>query len=196
MLKSEGHPFNFSGGKKKFFFLLLPLGFVLVIANALGLFDIQTNKSHEVKRSGGEANSAPLFSLPDLEGKRVDLISFKGKVILIEFWATWCGPCLKEIPILNQFHNQYKKNGLVVIGISLDRKEPKEVKIFLERLGVEYLNLMGNDEVLEKYGRIPGLGPVRGIPATFLIGRDGRVCRRFIGLTEKKLLEEAIQPLL
>jgi len=84
----------------------------------------------------------------------------------------------------------------VVIGISLDRKPPQEVKKFLDQLQVEYPNVMGDEEIFEKYSQMANLGPIRGIPATFVIDRKGQICQRYMGLIEKKILEEAIQAVL
>ena len=186
-----------SGWKKKIFLSALFIGLLVIVANSLGVFRAAPpRKAGKIECLGNEELSAPVFSLPDLEGKRVDLISYQGQVILIEFWATWCGPCKEEIPLLNQIHRKYRDQGVVVIGISLDRKDPGEVKKFLDSLGVDYLNLMGDEEVLEKYSQIANLGPIRGIPATFIIDRKGVICQRFLGLTQMKVLEEALRAVL
>ncbi len=147
----------------------------------------------KIKCLGDDSLSAPLFSLPDLQGNKVELASFKGKVILLEFWATWCGPCKEEIPSLNELHRKFQGEGLAVIGISLDRRAAEDVRKFLEKMNVEYLNLIGDDEVFENYCRMAGSGSLRAIPAAFLIDRQGRICKSFIGLTEKKILEESVQ---
>ena len=97
---------------------------------------------------------------------------------------------------MNELHRAYSTNGLVIIGISLDRKDPREVREFAEKMGVNYMNVMGDEEVFENYCRIAGQGSIRGIPATFLIDREGRICKSFIGLTAKPVLEEAIRSIL
>jgi len=183
-------------GKSKIWRLLLLLAVILLLGYGLGKFELSTRKQPKLECLGQEELSAPVFSLPDLKGDRVDLVSFKGEVIIIEFWATWCGPCREEIPVLNQLYRKYKDRGLVVIGVSLDRKEPQEVKKFLDQLQVDYINVMGDEEVLERYSQIAKLGPIRGIPATFVIDRKGRICQRFLGLTEKGVLEDVIQTVL
>ena len=169
---------------------------MLLAGYGYGLFSSPPKKKVEVKCIGDGPLSAPAFTLPDFEGRKVDLASFKGSVILLEFWATWCGPCREEIRILNELHRAYRTNGLVIIGISLDRKAPKEVREFAEKMGVEYVNLMGDEEVFENYSRLAGQGSIRGIPATFLIDRKGGICKSFIGLTEKPALEGAIRAVL
>ncbi len=185
-----------SRGKKKLFLMALGLGLLLIAANSLGLFSFAPRNAGKIECLGREELSAPVFSLPDLKGQKVDLVSFKGQVMIIEFWATWCGPCREEIPLLNEIHRKYRDQGVRVIGISLDRKDPQEVSKFLDSLQVEYLNLMGDEEVLEKYSRIANLGPIRGIPATFIIDRKGAICQRFLGLTERRVLEEAVRAVL
>jgi peroxiredoxin len=191
----EGQSNRGLGWKNKIFLLTLGMAVIIVLAYAFGFFE-GTKKRKKIECLGGDALSAPAFILPDLNGNKVDLMAFKGKVIVVEFWATWCGPCREEIPLLNDLYHQYKKDGLVVIGISLDRREPEGVQKFLEKLKVDYINVMGDEEVFEAYSGIPGLGPIRGIPATFLIDRQGRICHRFLGLTERRVLENAIQSVL
>ncbi len=183
------------GGRKIWRLLLLVAG-ILLLGYGLGKFDVSARKQPKLEGLGQGELFAPVFSLPDLKGERIDLVSFKGQVIILEFWATWCGPCKEEIPVLNQLYRKYKDKGLVVIGVSLDSKQPKEVKKFLDQLQVDYINVMEDEELLKKYSQIAKLGPIRGIPATFVIDRKGRVYQRFLGLTGKGILEETLQPLL
>jgi peroxiredoxin len=183
-------------GKSKTWKILLLLSLILLLGYGLGKFELSARKPTKLECLGKEELSAPVFSLPDMNGQKVDLVSFKGQVIILEFWATWCGPCREEIPVLNQLYREYKDRGLVVIGISLDRKEPQEVKKFLDQLQVDYINVMGGEEILEKYSQIAKLGPIRAIPATFVIDRKGQICQRYLGLTEKGILEEILKPLL
>jgi peroxiredoxin len=180
-------------GKGKIWRLILLVGVILLLGYGLGKIELSTRQPAKVQCLGDGELSAPVFSLPDMNGQKVDLVSFQGRVIVIEFWATWCAPCREEIPVLNQIYKAYKDKGLVVIGISLDRKPPQEVKKFLDQLQVEYTNVMGDEEILEKYSQVANLGPIRGIPATFVIDRKGRICQRYMGLTEKRILEEAIE---
>ncbi len=176
--------------------VLLLLGAALGVGYGLGLFSSSTGKHGRLECLGEDPLSAPVFRLRDLQGKTVDLASFKGNVILLEFWATWCGPCKEEIRVLNELHQAYRPKGLVIVGISLDRKDPREVQDFVRNMGLEYINLMGDDEVFENYSRVTGQGSMRAIPASFLIDRQGRICKSFIGLTAKPVLEEAIRSIL
>ena len=182
--------------KRKTLRLVLLLAVILLLGYGVGKFELSSGKPAKVECLGKGELSAPVFSLPDMNGQKVDLVSFQGRVIVIEFWATWCAPCREEIPVLNQIYKAYKEKGLVVIGISLDRKPPQEVKKFLDQLQVEYTNVMGDEEIFEKYSQMANLGPIRGIPATFVIDRKGQICQRYMGLTEKRTLEEAIQAVL
>ena len=180
-------------GKPKIWRLVLLVGVILLLGYGVGKFELSARKPAKVECLGEGELSAPVFSLPDMNGQKVDLVSFQGRVIVIEFWATWCAPCREEIPVLNQIYKAYKEKGLVVIGISLDRKPPQEVKKFLDQLQVEYTNVMGDEEIFERYSQMANLGPIRGIPATFVIDRKGQICQRYMGLTEKRILEEAIE---
>ncbi|MGD0326832.1 MAG: redoxin domain-containing protein, partial [Terriglobia bacterium] len=117
--------------------------------------------------SGGDHPGAPPVSLTDIGGKKLDLADYKGKVVVLDFWATWCEPCRIEIPGLVEMQDKYAKQGFSVIGISLD-DEPGPVVEFYKEFKMNYPVAVGNQRVGELYGGIFGL------PTTFLIGRDGR----------------------
>ena len=131
------------------------------------------------------------FTLKDLSGDDVSLSAFKGQVILLDFWATWCGPCKVEIPYFIEFNTTYGEQGLQVLGLGVDDEIPALTE-YAERMGMNYPILIGagRDDVLEAYGPMPGL------PTTVIIGRDGKVCTSHTGLTEKAVFEEAIKALL
>ncbi len=130
------------------------------------------------------------FTMPDLDGREVSLASHKGKVILLNFWATWCGPCKAEIPGFVELQNEYK-DDLVVIGLSVDDPADK-ARAFANEYKINYPILLGlgREDVQDAYG------PIYGIPASFLISRDGKVCRRHMGIAPKAVFEKEIKALL
>jgi len=130
------------------------------------------------------------FTIKDLDGKDVSLTSFKGKVMLLNFWATWCGPCKAEIPGFVELQKAYP-NDLVVIGYSVDDEAPK-ARAFANEYKMNYPILLGlgREDVQDAYG------PIWGIPASFLISRDGRVCRKHLGIAPKAVFEKEIKALL
>lgn len=138
------------------------------------------------------ANAKPAadFTLPALDGKKVSLSSYKGKVVLLNFWATWCGPCKAEIPGFVELQQQYQKD-LVVIGLSVDDPADK-AKAFADQYKINYPVVLGlgHDEIQDAYG------PIYGIPASFLISRDGKVCKRHLGIAPKSQFEREIKALL
>ena len=137
------------------------------------------------------------FTLKDMAGKDVKLASFRGKVIVLDFWATWCGPCKIEIPGFVDFNNRYKSQGLVVIGVSVDdslEMLKPYLKDYRAKNGhdMNYPILLGKDrdDIQEAYG------PIWGLPTTYLIGRDGKLCKKHMGLAGKEQFEREIKALL
>jgi thiol-disulfide isomerase/thioredoxin len=140
------------------------------------------------------ANAKPAnldFTMKDLQGKDVSLASYKGKVILLNFWATWCGPCKAEIPGFVELQNQYGKDGLVVVGYSVDDEAPK-AQAFVNEYKMNYPVLLGlgREDVQDAYG------PIWGIPASFIISREGKVCQKHLGIAPKAVFEKEIKALL
>jgi len=133
---------------------------------------------------------APDFTLPDLNGKAFSLSELEGKVVILDFWATWCPPCVMEIPHFIDLYKEYKGQGLEVVGVSLDRGGVKVVKSFVEKNEMAYPVVIGNQKVAEDYGGI------RGIPTTFVINRQGYIVKKFVGYRDKKVFESIIQQLL
>lgn len=119
------------------------------------------------------------YTLKDMSGKDVHLASYKGKVILLDFWATWCGPCKVEIPILVDLQTRYRDKGLVVLGVSVDDPIEK-LKPFAAQFKVNYPLLvgLGRDDFQDAFS------PMFAVPVTFVIGRDGKVCTRHTGMQE------------
>lgn len=134
------------------------------------------------------SGTAPAFTLPDLSGRGVSLADFKGKVVVLDFWATWCPPCRKEIPDFITIQNEYGSKGVQVVGIALD--ELPKVQDFVRSNGMNYPVLMGNDAITALYGGI------EGIPTTFIIDRNGKITERFEGYRPRQTFVDAIKPLL
>jgi thiol-disulfide isomerase/thioredoxin len=131
------------------------------------------------------------FTMKDVEGRDVSLDSFKGKVVILDFWATWCGPCKVEIPHFIEFQEKYGPKGLQIVGVSVDDPVDKLVP-YVKEMGMNYpvLQGLGHDEVQDAYG------PIMGIPVSVMISRDGKVCATHTGLTSKEVFEREIQSLL
>ena len=134
-------------------------------------------------------NQAPDFSLSDTGGKTVSLSDHEGRVIILNFWATWCLPCREEIPSFIKLQDQYH-DDLVIIGISMDQNGPAVVPQFVERFGINYPILYGDGKVARSYGGITG------IPTSFLIDRDLVVQKRYIGFRPYNVFERDIKALI
>ncbi len=133
---------------------------------------------------------APSFTLQDLNGKTVSLSDFKGKVVILDFWATWCPPCVVEIPHFIELYKQYKDQGFAMVGISLDREGIGVVESFARKYQVNYLILMADSQVANAYGGITG------IPTTFVIDPAGNIRQKYIGYRDKAVFEADIKALL
>ena len=134
--------------------------------------------------------NAPAFELANLDGKKVRLADLKGKVVLVNFWATWCGPCLLEIPWFIDFQKQYGPQGLEVVGISMDEEGPSVVKPFVAKHQMNYTVVMGTSDSPELFGGIPGY------PVTFMVDRGGKFYSKHLGLVTKEDVENEIKVLL
>lgn len=131
------------------------------------------------------------FTLKDMNGADVELAAFRGKVILLNFWATWCPPCRIEVPGFVELQEEYRDQGLVVVGLSVDDPVSKIVA-FAAELEVNYPMLvgLGRDDFQEAYG------PILGMPTTFFIKRDGTLCKTHTGFATKDDVEKVIKELL
>lgn len=136
------------------------------------------------------AAPAPDWTLNDPDGKTVRLSDFKGKVVILDFWATWCPPCRAEIPGFVALQKKYGAQGLTIVGISLDTAGPSVAKPFIRRLGMNYPIVIGDETIADKYGG------VSVIPTTFVIARNGNIVASHQGFTSQTDFESEIRPLL
>ena len=165
---------------------------VVVIILVFGVYRVGWRSSRPAKTGSPSSvvhSAAPDFSLQDLNGQPLDLANYRGKVVLLDFWATWCTPCRGEIPHFVEFQDKYRAQGFQVIGISMD-DGPKPVREFYQELRMNYPVALGNEKVAEAYGGVLGL------PVTFLIGRDGGVATKHVGEVEMPVLQQEIESLL
>ncbi|PKN00422.1 MAG: TlpA family protein disulfide reductase [Elusimicrobia bacterium HGW-Elusimicrobia-2] len=152
-----------------------------------------------VSENGGNASTrssvnepraaAAGFSLPSVTGGTVSLSELKGKVVLIDFWATWCGPCVYKIPAFINLKNKYAKDGFEIIGLSVDRGR-SQMTGFIREKGINYPIVYADAELQEKYGGI------RGIPTTFFIDKKGRIAEKVVGGNEEIFFDKKIKDLL
>jgi peroxiredoxin len=133
---------------------------------------------------------APNFSLQTQNGKVIELSKLKGKVVLVNFWATWCPPCRAEIPDFIEVYNMYKSKGFEIVGIALDEEGWSKVAPYIEKAKMNYPVVLGSAKVVQQYGGI------EGIPTTFIIDKNGYIADSQVGLLSKELLEKALKSLL
>jgi peroxiredoxin len=159
----------------------------LVVAAAGAWYLVRRQSPH-----GGQSGNyppAPQFSLTDLSGRKLDSASFRGRVVLIDFWATWCEPCQAEIPHFVEFQKRYQQRGFQVVGISMD-DTAGPVRDFCRKFGVNYPVAVGDEKTAAAFGGVLGL------PVAFLIGPDGRIAAKYTGLVDMGVLQKDIEQLL
>jgi len=166
--------------------------FVLVIAiTVAAVLVARFRSSHRASATAGSLNfngqTAPDFGLESLDGKTVHLSDFRGKAVLLNFWATWCQPCRIEMPWFEQLQKQYGPEGLQVIGVAMDDAGKEDIAKFAKNLGVDYPILVAKEDVGEAYGG------VQFLPATFYVGRDGKVVEKVFGLKGRDEIEDNIK---
>ena len=146
---------------------------------ALAVFSVNAAPSQADMRS----DLAPSFAVRDLDGKAFRLLDYKGRPVVLDFWATWCVPCRATMPHLSALQERYRDQGLVVVGLSVDDAGPQAVRRFADRMGVKFRLAMASERVLDLYG------PIRSIPTTIFIDRQGRLVRRVVGYVDGETME-------
>lgn len=146
--------------------------------------------SAEITSASTPPIPSPAWELKGTDGKPVKSSDFAGKVVILDFWATWCGPCRMEIPGFIELQKQYADRGLVVVGVSLDQGGAPVVKSFIEKAAINYPVVLGDETVVNAFGG------VEGIPTTFIIDRKGQIVRKHVGYADKSEFEAEIKPLL
>ncbi|MBD3296300.1 MAG: redoxin domain-containing protein [Candidatus Omnitrophica bacterium] len=139
---------------------------------------------------GQSGKTAPDFTLTDLEGNIFNFSSTRGKVVILDFWATWCPPCRMEIPHFQELYEEYADSGLEIVGVALDKGGASVVRPFAQKMGVSYPVVPGGSEVASLYGG------VRAIPTTFIINREGAIVSKAVGYRDKDFFEKFIKDLL
>jgi thiol-disulfide isomerase/thioredoxin len=134
-----------------------------------------------------KGQTAPDFTLKSVDGKDLKLSDLRGKAVLLNFWATWCGPCKVEIPWFMELEKQYGPQGLVVVGVAMDDDAEKVVPKFTQEMKMDYTVLLGTEKVADLYGGVEGL------PMTFYIDRDGKIVKKVAGLASHSEIEDGIK---
>jgi len=143
-----------------------------------------------VSRAADNPQPAPGFSLKTADGKGIELSKLKGKVVVVNFWATWCGPCRAEIPGMLEVYEKYKAKGLEIVGISLDRNGWQVVTPYVQKSKITYPIVLGDESVVESYGGI------EAIPTTFIVDRKGNIVDRHVGMVSKEAFEAMVKKVL
>src|SRR5437762_10439368 len=160
---------------------------VVSIMLVFGLHMARRNSARATPVATLQGKLAPEFTLQSLDGKTVRLADFRGKGVLLNFWATWCQPCKIEMPWFVELQKQYGPQGLQVVGVAMDDASPEDIGKFAKDLGVNYPVLIGKEAVGDAYGGIPFM------PETFYIGRDGKVVDKVVGLIGKSEIAENVK---
>ncbi len=152
-----------------------------------GLHSVRTNRPASSLSRQVRGQLAPDFDLKSLDGKKVKLSDFRGKAVLLNFWATWCGPCKIEMPWFVELQKQYGPDGLQIVGVAMDDSSDEDIAKFTKEMGVNYPVLLGTEAVGESYGGVSVL------PTTFFVDRDGKVVAREFGLQSRSVFVDHIK---
>ena len=157
------------------------------MAGLITLFVCVPAATVRAEEAATAAQSTPVWKLTDLNGHEVSSAQLKGKVVVVDFWATWCVPCIGEIPGYIELQKKYADKGLVIVGVSVDQKGPDYVRKFVKAKGMNYTIAMADDTITDTFGGFDA------IPTTFLIDREGRIINRKTGAVPEAQYEKLIQ---
>jgi peroxiredoxin len=162
---------------------------IAMVISIMLVFGIQRAHRTPITTTAGKLQGqvAPDFTLKTPDGKTMSLSDFRGKAVLLNFWATWCEPCKVEMPWFVDLQAKYAPQGLQVLGVAMDDSSPGDIASFAQKMGVNYPVLIGKEEVGAQYGGIDYL------PSTFYIGRDGKVLEHVFGLVSRSEIETNIE---
>ncbi len=157
--------------------------------NAKASSNANNNSKSTVSSNTTARQSMPNFTLEGLDGNQYAISQFRGRVLIVDFWATWCGPCKVEIPFLENLYSQYKDKGLTVIGVGLDN--PVALQRFSDAMGMNYMVLKGTQAIAQQF-------QIRAIPTTYILDKKGRIAHKFVGFSPsmKQTFESLVQSLL
>ena len=165
------------------------LAVVALVAAGMLYFGFHTARSSRTDHplGIGYGTPAPDFTLETLDGKSVTLSSLRGKAVVVNFWATWCGPCKIETPWLVDLQNRYGAQGLQIVGVAMDDSGKDEIARFAKDMGMNYPVVLGKEAVGQAYGGVDAL------PESFFVGRDGKIVDKIMGLEGRSEIEDAIK---
>jgi thiol-disulfide isomerase/thioredoxin len=166
------------------------VAFAVAAASAAAMLFAQGKSSEAATGLSGALMPAPSWELQTAEGQMIHSSDFKGKVVILDFWASWCPPCKAEIPGFIALQKKYGKNGLAVVGVSVDEGGADVVKSFAKQSGMNYTVVLADDKTNRAFGGI------EAIPTTFIIDREERIVTKHLGFTEKDEFEKELKPLL
>lgn len=156
----------------------------------------QVDQQKVTPAASNHYNSKYDFTLQDLEGNNVSLSDFAGKVVIVDFWDTWCPPCKAEIPHFIELQKEYGDDGFQMIGVAFAQEGKEKVKSFVKDYNVNYVNLLATKDVIKQYGEGHDGQPIQGIPTTFVMDQQGNVYKKYVGYIEKSVFENDIKALL